>query len=64
MALWLLLFYLITLVEGYLTMPFIGHTYSYENVIYGILAGAWFWIIIVVFLVITGRELSSGKKGD
>ena len=59
MALWLLLFYLITLVEGYITFPFIGHATHAQNLIYGIIVGAPFWISILVFLALTRRELSS-----
>ncbi len=64
MAFWLLLFYLITLVEGYLTFPFIGHNSSAQNVLYGIAVGAPFWITILVFLVANRRGLYSDRKNQ
>jgi len=62
MAFWLLLFYLITLVEGYLSRPFIGHNSSAQNVLYGIAVGAPFWITIIVFLVANRRGLDPGRE--
>ena len=59
MAFWLLLFYVITLVEGYLTFPFVGHTSQAQNLIHGIVVGTPFWMAILIFLVLTRREQSS-----
>jgi hypothetical protein len=58
MALWLLVFYLITMVEGYLTFPFVGFTSSMQNVIWGAAVASPFWISIIVFLIIVRRKES------
>ncbi len=57
MAFFLLLFYLITLVGGYITFPFLGFTSSIQNVIYGIIVGSPFWIIVIISLVNIRREM-------
>ena len=51
MALWLLLFYLITLVWASLTFPFLGYTSSVHNVIHGIIVASPFWITISAALL-------------
>ncbi len=58
MAFFLLLFYLITLVGGYITFPFLGFTSSTQNVVYGIIVGAPFWIIVIISLLNIRKELS------
>jgi predicted lysophospholipase L1 biosynthesis ABC-type transport system permease subunit len=59
MALWPLIMYLIALVWAYLSLPFVGHTSSIQNVIWSITAAGPFWIILLVFLVLTRRDQSS-----
>ncbi len=56
MALWLLIFFVITLVEGSLTFPFVGHVSSLENLTYGIAVAAPFWISIILFLAIARKD--------
>ena len=63
MALWPLVMYLIALVWAYLSVPFEGHTSPVQNVVYGIAAAAPFWIILLVFLVLTRLDMTS-KNGE
>ena len=57
MALWPLLMYGIALVWAYLSRPFDGLDSSSQNVVYGILAGLPFWGLILLFVVLTRRDL-------
>ena len=57
MALWLLLFYLITLVWAYLTFPFLGFTSSTQNVGHGLLVASPFWIAVLAALVKIRRQM-------
>ena len=59
MAVWPLIMYLIGLVWAYLSLPFVGHTSSMQNVVWSILAAGPFWIILLLFLMRTRRDLSS-----
>jgi hypothetical protein len=57
MALWLLVFYLITLIWAYLTYPFLGFKSTTENVFYGIWVASPFWITIIATLVSLHRRM-------
>lgn len=59
MSFLLFVFYIISLIGAYLTFPFIGFTSSCQNVVYGLIAGAPFLIILIISIVSIRRELSS-----
>ncbi|MEW6441433.1 MAG: hypothetical protein AB1640_10910 [bacterium] len=56
MAVWLLLFYLITLTWAYLTFPFLGFTSPVENVVHGVLVASPFWGAIAAALIVLRRK--------
>ncbi len=56
MVLWLLLFYLVTLVWAYLTFPFLGYRTSSQNVLHGILVASPFWTAGIATLIRTRRQ--------
>lgn len=57
MALWLLVFYLITLAWACFTYPFLGFKSTTENVFYGIWVASPFWVTILATLVSLGRKM-------
>jgi hypothetical protein len=59
MAYFLLLLFVIHLVEAYITFPFVDHTDTVQNVVYGIVVAAPFYTINILFILLTRRELSA-----
>jgi fatty acid desaturase len=59
MALWPLIMYGIGLIWAYLSVPFVGHTSQIQKVVWAVLAAGLFWVIILVFLILTYQDLSS-----
>lgn len=56
MVLWLLLFYLVTLLWASLTFPFLGYVSSSQNVLHGILVASPFWTAALAVLAKTHRQ--------
>ena len=56
MILWLLLFYLVTLLWAYLTFPFLGYHSPSQNVLHGILVACPFWTAAFAAIVKTHRQ--------
>ena len=57
MALWLLLFFLITLLWAYVTFPFLGFHSSTQNVLHGIMVASPFWITVIAALLTLRRRM-------
>ena len=62
MAYFLLLLFVIHIVEAYITFPFVDHTTTAQNVIYGFIVAAPFYTISIVFIVLTRRDLATVRK--
>jgi len=62
MAYFLLLLFVIHIVEAYITFPFVDHTTTAQNVIYGFIVAAPFYTISIVFIVLTRRDLAAVRK--
>ncbi len=58
MAYLLLLLFVIHIVEAYITFPFVDHTSSAQNVVYGFIVAAPFYTINLLFILITRRDLA------
>ena len=61
MAYFMLLLYIIHMVEAYITFPFVDHTTVGQNVIYGLIVAAPCYITIIVFILIRRKDLASAK---
>ena len=59
MAYFLLLLFVIHIVEAYITFPFVDHTTAHQNVVYGFIVGAPFYTITILFIVLTRRDLAA-----
>lgn len=59
MAYFLLLLFVIHIVEAYITFPFVDHTTATQNVVYGFIVGAPFCTITTLFIVLTRRDLAA-----
>ena len=62
MAYFLLLLFVIHIVEAYVTFPFVDHTTTAQNVVYGFIVAAPFYTISIIFIVLTRRDLASIRK--
>lgn len=62
MAYFLLLLYIIHIVEAYITFPFVDHTTTAQNVIYGLIVAAPFYTITIFFIILTRRDLATIQK--
>lgn len=62
MSFYLLAFLLILFVLAGVTFPFVDHTAPFQNIIYGLIVTAPFIIINVIFIVLTGKDLSKIPK--
>jgi hypothetical protein len=59
MAYFLLTLFVIHILEAYITFPFVDHTSSSQNVVYGFIVAAPFYTINLVFIVLTRRDLAA-----
>lgn len=62
MAYFLLLLFVIHMVEAYITFPFVDHTTATQNVVYGFIVTAPFYTINIIFIVLTRRDLASVRN--
>ena len=62
MAYFLLLLFVIHIVEAYITFPFVDHTNTAQNVVYGFIVAALFYTICIIFIVLTRRDLATIQK--
>jgi hypothetical protein len=58
MALLMLLFLFIHLIEAYITFPFVDHATKGENLVYGLIVTAPFLIGNIIFIYLIRRDLS------
>ena len=63
MGLYLLMLFALRIVEAYLSVPFVDHTTSTQNVIYGFVVSAPFYITIAVFMLVAWKDLSTSTEG-
>jgi hypothetical protein len=64
MAYFLLLLFVIHIVEAYITFPFVDHTTSAQNVTYGFIVAAPFYTINILFILLTRRDLALLHAGN
>ncbi len=62
MAYFLLLLFVIHIVEAYITFPFVDHTNTAQNVVYSFIVAAPFYTISIIFIVLTRRDLATIQK--
>ena len=62
MAYFLLLLFVIHIVEAYITFPFADHTTTAQNVAYGLIVAAPFYTITVIFIILTRRDLAAVRN--
>jgi hypothetical protein len=63
MSYFLLLLFVIHIVEAYITFPFVDHTTSAQNVVYGFIVAAPFYTINIIFIIVTRRDLAALRLG-
>jgi len=63
MAYFLLLLFVIHIVEAYITFPFVDHTSAAQNVFYGFIVAAPFYTINIIFIIVTYRDLAASRQG-
>ena len=63
MAYFLLLLFVIHIVEAYITFPFVDHTTTGQNVIYSFIVAAPFYTVNIIFIILTRRDLASVQQG-
>ena len=64
MSYFLLLLFVIHIVEAYITFPFVDHTTSAQNVVYGFIVAAPFYTINILFIIVTRRDLAAVRLGN
>jgi hypothetical protein len=62
MAYFLLLLFVIHIVEAYITFPFVDHSSTAQNVVYGFIVAAPFYTINIIFIVLTRRDLATVRN--
>jgi hypothetical protein len=62
MAYFLLLLFVIHIVEAYITFPFVDHTSTAQNVVYGFIVAAPFYTINILFIIVTRRDLAAIRQ--
>jgi hypothetical protein len=62
MAYFLLLLFIIHIVEAAVTYPFVDHTSTGQNVVYGFIVAAPFYTISILFIIITRRDLAAIRR--
>jgi len=64
MSYFLLLLFVIHIVEAYITFPFVDHTSTMQNVLYGFIVAAPFYTMNILFIVLTRRDLAAIRQGS
>jgi hypothetical protein len=49
-------------VEAAVTYPFVDHTSTAQNVVYGFIVAAPFYTISILFMIITRRDLAAIRQ--
>jgi hypothetical protein len=62
MAYFLLLLFVIHIVEAAVTYPFVDHTSTGQNVVYGFIVAAPFYTVSILFLIITRRDFAATRE--
>lgn len=62
LGLLLVAFWILILIQAYLTFPFVGHTSKIQNVTYGLIVGIPFLIISAVFLILGRKDIIQYKN--
>ena len=62
MAYFLLLLFVIHIVEAYITFPFVDHTTTGQNVAYGFIVAAPVYTINILFIILTRRDLAALRQ--
>ncbi len=62
MAWLLLLLFVIHIVEASITFPFVDHSSTAQNVVYGFIVAAPFYTINIVFILLTRRDLAALQR--
>jgi hypothetical protein len=62
MAYFLLLLFVIHIVEAAVTYPFVDHTRTGQNLVYGFIVAAPFYTISILFIIITRRDLAAIRR--
>jgi hypothetical protein len=64
MSYFLLLLFVIHIVEAYITFPFVDHTTTAQNVTYGFIVAAPFYTINIIFILLTRRDLAAARNKE
>ena len=64
MAYFLLLLFVIHIVEAYITFPFVDHTTTAQNVTYGFIVAAPFYVLNIIFIILPRRDLADARQED
>ena len=59
MAYFLLLLFVVHIVEAYITFPFVDHTSAAQNVVYGFIVTAPFYTFNIIFIIVTRSDLAA-----
>ena len=62
LGLLLVAFWILVLIQAYLTFPFVEHTSKIQNVTYGLFVGIPFLLTSVVFLILGRRDMIQYKN--
>jgi hypothetical protein len=62
MSYFLLLLFVIHMVEAAITFPFVDHTSTAQNVTYGFIVAAPFYTLNLLFIALTRRDLAAVRK--
>ncbi len=58
----MLLLFVIYIIEAYLAFPFVDHTTSAQNVGYGFVVTAPFYVTVIIFILVIRKGLTSSTK--
>ncbi len=59
----LLVFWLILMGMAVVTFPFVQHSTTNQNVVYGLITGLPFLVLVLLYLVRAARDLAAFRKG-
>ncbi len=62
MAYFLLLLFLIHIIEAAVTFPFVDHTTRTQNVIYGFIVAAPFYTICILYILLVRGDLAAARR--
>jgi type III secretory pathway component EscU len=57
-------FWVMLMIEAYLTFPFVQHVSKIQNLVYGFIVGIPFLVLVITYLVLARRDMAQYREKE